>query len=153
MPSLGFLLHVDYNQLGLLSPCLCAAPGTLFGPPFRRRKGACHLISLGKVEDKDLSQRLALSSLRCFCMSATEYITPRALCFNRKCQMFEQQRGKKKLLIFYFKYQERELKPEHRGMASAGALEGLQLQPLTGRQVSLAGWLPGLLPPGPQTCL
>jgi hypothetical protein len=66
--------------------------------------------------------------------------------------MFEQQGGGV-LLIFGFKYQEAEHKPERREVDSAGALAGLQLQPLTGRQVSLAGWLPGFMPPRPQTRL
>lgn len=95
------------------------SPRALRGSPSQQWE-ECYPITLGKEEEKNSRIKASpLNSLGGFCVFATESMALKTLCFNRKCQMFEQQR--KKNLIFGFKYQELEHKRECRGKEGAPA--------------------------------
>lgn len=73
---------------------LVRIPGALCGSPSQQWE-ECYLIPLGTEEEKDSRIKAsALNSSGGFCVFATESMALKTLCFNRKCQMFEQQRKK-----------------------------------------------------------
>lgn len=150
------------HNIFILNTMLVCSPRALCASPSQQWE-ECYLITLGKEEEKDSRIKAsALNSLGGFCVFATESMALKTLCFNRKCQMFEQQR--KRILFLASNTKNWSISDSAEGRReprfqfpklaeSTWVLEGRQLQPPTGRQVSSAGRRPGpLLPSHRHVC-